>query len=107
MNKYGGIDNQKSIDEIQEAVIVGAPIVQNKMPKSMAGVIGGWLVYWFISWLIVFLLLVATGLSEQLQRSNTPWWLGSFVIPSVPFMSTLIWSIFRLKKGKEQKDAGD
>jgi hypothetical protein len=107
MNKYGGVDNQKTIDEIQEAEIVAAPIFHKIQPKSRAAVIGGWLVYWFISWLIIFPLLVATGLTEQLQRSNTPWWLGSLVIPSVPFMLTLIWSIFRLKKGKEQKDAGD
>lgn len=106
MNKYGGVDNQKTIDEIQEAEIVAAPIFHKIQPKSRAAVIGGWLVYWFISWLIIFPLLVAIGLTEQLQRLNVPWWLIFLVIPSVPFMLTLLLSLLH-PKNSIKEDAGD
>ena len=96
--KYGGVNNKKSIDEIQEAVVVTAPIFRKKQPKSKAGVIGGWLAYWAISWLITLLLLVATGLAEQMQRVYVPWWAQNIIIPSIPFVITLIWTTLRAKK---------
>lgn len=104
--KYGGVNNKKSIDEIQEAMVVSAPIFRKKQPKSKAGVIGGWIAYWIISWLITFLLLAATGLSEQMNKVGTPLIVEFFVIPSIPFLLTLIWSAFKFNKVKKQKDAG-
>ena len=97
----------QQISQMQEATIVTAPIFHKKKPKSKAEVIGGWLVYWAISWGITLLLLFATGLSEQMNRSSIPWWVQSFIIPSTPFLLTLVWSIFKLKKVRKQKDAGD
>ena len=105
--KYGGVNNKKSIDKIQEAVVVPAPTFRKKQPKSKAGVIAGWIAYWIISWLITFLLLVATGLSEQMNKVGIPLIVEFFVIPSIPFLLTLIWSVFKSRKAKKQKDAGD
>ena len=105
--KYGGVNNKKSINEIQEAVVISAPIFRKKQPKSKAGVIGGWIAYWVLSWLITFLLLVATGSSEQMNKVGIPLIVEFFVIPSMPFLLTLIWSEFKFKKVKKQKDAGN
>lgn len=99
--KYGGVNNKKSIDEIQEAVVVSAPIFRKKQPKSKAGVVGGWLVYWVVSWAITSLFIVATGLGEQMMSAHVPWWVNAFIIPSVPFLLTLIWSVLKSKKAKK------
>lgn len=107
VRQYGGVNNKKPIDEIQEAVVVMAPIFRKKQPKSKAGVIGGWIAYWIISWLITFLLLAATGLFEQMNKVRIPLIVEFFVIPSIPFLLTLIWSAFKFKKIKKQKEAGD
>ena len=106
-NKYGGVNNKKSIDEIREAVVVSAPIFRKKQPKSKAGVVGGWLVYWAVSWVLTVLIIVATGLSERMIQASMPLVLQFFVIPSIPFLLTLIWSVFKSKKAKKQKDSGD
>lgn len=105
--KYGGVNNKESIDEIQEAVVVTAPIFRKKQPKSKAGVIGGWLAYWIISFLITYLLMNATGLFEQINRTGIPMWVEYFVFPSIPFLLTLVWSVAKTKKNRKQKDAGD
>lgn len=105
--KYGGVNNKKSIEEIQEAEVVTAPIFRKKQPKSKAGVVFGWLIYWIVSWVIIFLFMCATGLYEQLLLSSMPWWVACFIIPSVPFLLTLIWTVIQFKKVKKQKDAGD
>lgn len=105
--KYGGVANKKSINEIQEAVIVTAPMFRKKQPKSKAGIIRGWLAYWTASWLITYLLMMATGLSEQIIKARIPIVVQIFVFPSIPFFLTLIWSAFKSKKVRNKKEAGD
>lgn len=107
VKQYGGVNNKKSIDEIQEAVIVAAPIFRKKQPKSKAGVIGGWLVYWVVSWPMALLVIDATGIGEQMISHHVPWWVHTFIITSVPFLLTLAWSVFKSEKVRKQKDAGD
>lgn len=107
VKQYGGVNNKKSIDEIQEAVIVTAPIFRKKQPKSKAGVIGGWIIYWFVTFLITYLLMSATGLFEQMNRTDIPMVVEFFVFPSIPFLLTLVWSIVKTKRNRKQKDAGD
>ena len=105
--KYGGVNNKKSIDKIQEAVVVPAPIFRKKQPKSKAGVVGGWLIYWFVTFLIAYLLMSATGSFEQINRANIPITVEYFVFPSIPFLLTLVWSVANTKKNRKQKEAGD
>lgn len=107
MKKYGGVNNQKPIDEIQEAVIVSAPIFRKKQPKSKASAIIGWFVYFAITWFITSMLLMATGINEQLTRTTMPLFVQLGVIPSMPFFLTLMWSICKAKKAKRIVDAGD
>ena len=100
--KYGGVNNKKTINQIQEAVVVGAPIVQKKMPKSKAGVICGWIVYYIVTFIITELLLVITTISEQPFYHSLPLVVSLWLIPSLPFLLTLLilvlQSILRKKK---------
>ena len=104
--KYGGVDNKQSFNQIQEAVVVDAPIVQKKMPKSKAGTIFGWLVYYFITWLITWLFLMATGISEQNFYRAMPLWAEIWLIPSLPFIITLISVLINAHDLKRKKAGG-
>lgn len=107
VKQYGGVNNKKPIDEIQEAVVVTAPIFRKKQPRSKSEVICGWLIYWFVTFLIAYLLMSATGSFEQINRADIPITVEYFVFPSIPFLLTLVWSVVKTKKNRKQKDAGD
>jgi hypothetical protein len=105
MKKYGGVDTLKSIDEIQEAVIVGAPIIQNKMPKSRFGIVFGWIVYYAVTFVIAMLFVMITGIFEQPFYGNLPFLVQIWLIPSIPFILTLL--LLLRPKRNMKKDAGD
>lgn len=57
--KYGGVDNKKELNNIQEAIIVGAPrIIPHKEKRSIGSIIAGWIFYIIVTFYIIFLLLV-------------------------------------------------
>ena len=85
MKKYGRVNNQKSLDEIQEAIIVSAPIFRKKAQKSKIALIAGWGVYYLITWMITTMLLWAIGAEEKFIEARTPIWVSSWLIPSIPF----------------------
>ena len=100
MRQYGGVNNKKSINEIQEAVIVNAPVFRSKPPKTKAGALVGWLVYYFVTFIIMSLLVVITGIFEQSFYRNLPFFIQTWLIPSLPFILTLIYAVYKIRKLK-------
>lgn len=98
--KYGGVNNQKTIEQIQEAIVVGAPIINKKMPKSKAGTIAGWIIYYIVTFLFTSLLIPIIGLYEQPFYQSLPVWVGCWLVPSLPFLITFAPSVIRIFRAK-------
>ena len=96
--KYGGVNNSKAYDEVQEASVVGEPKPAPKpvVKRSTASIIGEWVVYIFVTYLIMELLIVATGVYEWLTSKNA--FVAIFCIPFIPTIIRATKAIYKSKK---------
>lgn len=105
MKKYGGVNNQKSIYEIQEARIVSALGMRRITKKqSKTSIVFGWLVYLVISYIFTdLLLIIITDAGSRIKVHL----LGMFVMPAVPFILTLLIKIFTVLSSKKHTNHKD
>lgn len=105
MKKYGGVNNKKSLYEIQEAHIVSAPGMSKITKKqSKTSVIFGWLVYLVVSYIFTDLLIII--ITDSYNRIKVPLWV-IFLLPSVPFILTLVLKIVASLRNKKHTNHED
>ena len=100
MKKYGGVNNSKTLNEIQEAYVISEsikPILTKK--KSIAATIIKWLVYLIVSYIIIYFLIII--ISDGKALSKMPFW-ALIICPAIPFVITFIYSC--IKKRTVRKD---
>lgn len=100
MQKYGGVNNKKALNEIQEARIVSVPGMSRITKKrSLGTIIAGWIAYLIISYIFTELLLIIT--TDAWNNTKMPLW-AIFILPSTPFLLTLFFKIIAIKKHTNQ-----
>ncbi len=105
MKKYGGVNNQKSLYEIQEARIVSAPgMFKIIKKKSKTSIVFGWLIYLIISYIITDLFIIIV--TDAGNRFRLPL-LALFVLPAVPFILTLSFKILSTISNKKHTNHKD
>ena len=76
--KYGGVDNKKTIQEIEEAVLIdGSSHMNQKVDFPTSGVFT-WFVIWLVTKALVDFTLAITGLSAGVCQWM-PYWLQHFL----------------------------
>lgn len=91
MKKYGGVNNQKTLYEIQEARIVGTPQSTRTSEKHKKSIgIFGWVLYFIVSYLFTNLIIViATG--DYIINKIPTWAIP--ILFSGPFLLTVLFKI--------------
>ena len=105
MKKYGGVDNAKSLDQIQEAYVVNAPgIFKVVKKKSIVSIALGWCAFFIISYIITELSMIIV--SDGKATSKMPFW--AFIIaPAIPFILVFVCKMVKfaiIKKRTGHKD---
>jgi archaellum biogenesis protein FlaJ (TadC family) len=105
MRRYGGVDNAKSFDQIQEAYVVSAPGISKVIKKkSIISIVLGWCVFFIISYIITNLFIVIV--SDGKATYKMPFW--AFIIaPAIPFLFIFVFKMIKfaiIKKRTGHKD---
>ena len=105
MRKYGGVNNKKSLNEIPEARIVSAPGMSKIVKKqSKSSVFFGWLIYLIISYIITDLFIII--ITDSGNRFRLPVW-ALFILPTIPFVLTLLIKLTSALAGKKHTNHKD
>ena len=87
MKKYGGVNNQKSLNEIQEAYVISAPVMSKIVKKkSIASITFGWVVFLIVSY--IFFDLLFFTITDGWNRIKMPFW-AILIMPAIPFLIVL------------------
>lgn len=94
LKRYGGVDNKKTLGEIQEAILSDTPKSKETIYTKTSVV--GRVLFVLITYSLTELFLIAIGVYEK-----TPSWLF-FLLPLTP---TILWVIARAQNSRKAKRA--
>lgn len=100
--KYGGVNNSKRLNEIQEGRIVSAPGMAKIVKKKCIGsIILGWAMFLIVSYILTDLLLIIA--TDAWGNVKAPLWV-IIVLPTMPFLLVLLFKIITREKHANPKD---